>query len=284
MRILLTGATGFIGRHVAREILQTNHDIMASALELRPSVSDFFSSNRITYVPCDMNERRSDYSELFGNPDAVIHLSWEGLPHYKELFHFERNLPSNYHFLKNLIESGVRDVTVIGTCLEYGIRNGSLSEDMKTEPVIPYALAKDSLRRFLEELRKIIDFRFRWIRLFYTYGEGQNENSLLEQLKKAIVRGDKTFDMSRGDQIRDYLSVEKVAHHVVKIALQRKAQGIINCCSGEPISIRTFVESYLKSTGGHIALNLGAYAYPDYEPLAFWGDTSKLNSILDDKG
>ena len=93
-------------------------------------------------------------------------------------------------------------------------------------------------------------------------------------------RGDEVFNMSAGEQLRDYLPVEKVAEYIVKVATQNKVSGIINCCSGSPISIRKLVEDYLRINKKTIELNLGYFSYPPYEPMAFWGDTSKLEKIL----
>ncbi len=280
MKILVTGATGFIGTHVIRELRRTEHQIIATGIEKHQKEEMGSNGGKYIYIPCDLNREDMNYFEYFGQPDAVIHISWEGLPHYEELFHIERNLMSNYRFLKSLVEAGLHDVTVLGTCLEYGVKNGLLSEDMPPQPSTPYSVAKDSLRRFLEELRKKSPFAFRWIRLFYTYGEGQNKKAIIEQLKSAVARGDKIFDMSKGDQLRDYLPIEKVAEYIVRITLQRGVQGIVNCCSGKPISIRELVEGQLKAMNADIALNLGAYDYPAYEAMAFWGDVSKLKTII----
>ena len=143
-----------------------------------------------------------------------------------------------------------------------------------------YALAKDCLRKFLEQLKKNIDFDLKWIRLFYMYGKGQNSNSILSQLETALEKKDKVFNMSGGEQLRDYLPVEKVAEYIVKISVQDKITGIINCCSGKPISIRELVVNYLAEKNKNIALNLGYYPYPKYEPMAFWGVNHKLREIL----
>jgi len=112
------------------------------------------------------------------------------------------------------------------------------------------------------------------------YGEGQSEKSLLSQLETAIKKGEKRFNMSGGEQLRDYLPVEKVAEYIVAIALQDKVKGIINCCSGKPLSVRKLVEKYLEEKGYCIELNLGYYPYPDYEPMEFWGNNTKLQSVL----
>ena len=279
MKILLTGATGFIGNHVLRELVKSGHDIIATGR--KSQLADTAPAiDRVTYIPCDLNENRNDFFDFFRKPDLCIHLSWEGLPNYNEMFHIERNLFSNYHFIKNLTDSGLKNVAVIGTCFEYGLQNGCLSEHSEARPVTAYAIAKDTLRKFIELLNMKNKFNFRWIRLFYLHGEGQFKNSILAQLKSALERGDRVFNMSGGEQLRDYLPVGKVAEYIVKIALQERILGIINCCSGTPVSIRSLVENYLRGAGKSIDLNLGYYQYPDYEPMAFWGDPALLRSVL----
>ena len=279
MKVLVTGSTGFIGNYVVGELLKYNFDVIASGIELKKEIHPDWL-DKVTYIQTDLNESRKDWFSFFGKPDMLIHLSWEGLPNYKELFHLERNLPNNYFFLKNMVKNGCKKVAVTGTCFEYGMQSGTLKEDLETKPDNPYALAKDCLRKFLEQLQKNVDFDLKWIRLFYMYGKGQNPNSILSQLEESLTRKDKVFNMSGGEQLRDYLPVEKVAEYIVKISKHDKITGIINCCSGEPISIRKFVENYIAEKNKNIALNLGYYPYPDYEPMAFWGDNKKLMKIL----
>lgn len=113
------------------------------------------------------------------------------------------------------------------------------------------------------------------------YGKGQNPKSLLSQLEIALDRGDVIFNMSGGEQQRDYLPIETVASNIVKIALQNKINGIINCCSGTPITVKQLVVNYLEKKHQSILLNLGYYPYPDYEPMHFWGDDKKFKNILD---
>jgi dTDP-6-deoxy-L-talose 4-dehydrogenase (NAD+) len=273
MKILVTGANGFVGRHVLNALRSMPHEIIATSRNEKCVLEN------VPFLACDLNVENNDFYELFGKPDAVIHLAWQGLPHYEELFHIERNLWTNYRFLKQMIESGTRKISVIGTCFEYGLQEGCLSEDLPANPNTVYGIAKNMLRIFLEQLQKKIPFDFKWIRLFYLYGEGQNKNSILEQLKSATKRGDKIFNMSGGEQLRDYLPVETVAENIVKISLQNRIQGVINNCSGNPVSIRRLVEESLQKTGTKIELNLGYYPYTTYEPFAFWGNPQKLESI-----
>ncbi len=284
MKVLVTGCTGFIGNYIVENLLKLKEmKIVGTSIDPVEKAKQFKWFNQIKYISYNLNEDNKNCFEFFENPDLLIHLSWEGLPNYNELFHFEKNLFSNYFFIKNMVEHGLGDVNVIGTCLEYGMINGCLSEDLQTNPITPYGLAKDTLRKFVEQLNLKYNFAFKWIRLFYLYGKGQNPKSLLAQLDKALDNNEKIFNMSNGEQLRDYLPVEKVAEYIVKISLQRDILGIVNCCSGIPISIRKLVEMHLKKRNKEISLNLGYYNYPDYEPLAFWGDSAKLNRIITKK-
>ena len=281
MKVLVTGATGFIGKYVVGELLKYGFDVEASGIESKKEINPDWLE-KVTYIQADLNERRTDWFSFFGKPDNLIHLSWQGLPNYKDLFHIERNLPNNYLFLKNMVESGLKKVVVTGTCFEYGMQSGTLKENLETKPDNPYALGKDCLRKFLVQLQKKVDFNLKWLRLFYMYGKGQNPNAIFSQLEAALKKKDKVFNMTGGEQLRDYLPVEQLAGYIVKISLQDKVSGIINCCSGKPISIREMVENYLAEKGKSIELNLGYYPYPDYEPMAFCGDDKKLRMILDD--
>ncbi len=280
-KILVTGATGFVGNHVVNELLKNGYSVVASSFSKEKAQKhDWFS--RVEYVPFDLASS-SDENELFAyfnQPDALIHLAWEGLPNYKSAFHVEENLPRHYAFIRNLVTNGLRNVTITGTCFEYGLQEGELSEAMPVLPGNFYAQAKNDLRIRVERLATEYPMSLKWVRLFYMYGKGQNPNSLLSQLQAALERGDDSFNMSPGDQLRDYLPIEKVAENIVKIADQRSVEGVINCCSGKPIQVKELVQEYLKEKNTNIKLNLGFYPYSDIEPRNFWGDTTKLKTII----
>lgn len=279
MKILVTGATGFVGRHVVTQLLECGHFVIATARDIeRAKVMPWYS--QVEFVPCDLQQ---DFQPLLQNtplPDAIVHLAWPGLPNYRDFFHIDRNLPADIAFLKAAIEAGVSQLMVAGTCLEYGMQYGPLSEEMVTHPTTPYGFAKDALRKALQLLQKNHSFTLQWMRLFYMYGEGQNKNSLLAQLDRAIDEGQPVFNMSAGDQLRDYLPVEKVAENFVRVLEASVCHGVINCCSGVPISVRELVEQRCKEKEAIIELNRGYYPYPDYEPLAFWGEAKKLANIV----
>ncbi len=280
MKVAVTGATGFIGRHVVSDLEKRS---LHPTLILRPSSAEPAWLENHTVARMDLEKPPSSAFELIGQPDVLIHLAWDGLPNYKSPHHLERELPAQIRFLGGLVDSGLKNIVVAGTCFEYGMASGQLREDLDTKPTNPYGLAKDSLRRRLESLKNDSPFALTWARLFYLYGEGQAESSLLPQLKKAVERGDEVFDMSGGEQVRDYLPVTEAANYLVSLAMRDSDNGIVNICSGAPISVRELVESWIRDNGWSIELNLGFYPYPDYEPMAFWGNRQKLDRCLESR-
>lgn len=281
MKFLVTGATGFIGNHLINELLKdkTNQVVATSRDIKKAKKCEWYG--KVTYIEYNINSNNIDVNlyELFEKPNYLIHLSWDGLPNYNSLIHIENNIYNNYCFIKNLIEHGLKNISVSGTCFEYGMISGKLSENIQSQPSNSYAIAKDTLRVFIEELNKNYEFNFKWIRLFYMYGKGQSDSSLLALVDKAIKDNAKEFNMSSGEQLRDYLPILEVVLNILQITKQNELQGIFNCCSGKPISIRSLVEAYLKENNYSMKLNLGYYPYSIYEPMAFWGNNSKLKLI-----
>jgi cephalosporin hydroxylase/nucleoside-diphosphate-sugar epimerase len=280
-KVLVTGATGFIGNYVIKELLQKGYKVIATSSNINNAKQkEWF--NDVIYLPLDFKllSGNSNYFEYFKCPDIVLHLAWEGLPNYKQQFHIEENLPRHKMFLNNLLKSGLKNLTVMGTCLEYGMKEGSMSEEMDSKPNNPYSFAKNELRLFLETKKKEFNFNFKWVRLFYMMGAEQSSTSLFSQLDQSLIKGDDSFNMSGGEQVRDFLQVEEVAKNIVKIAIQNKFEGIVNCGSGKEIELKELVNTYLKKCKRTIKLNLGYYPYLDYEPMKFWADITKLNKII----
>ena len=279
MNILVTGASGFIGCHVVVSLLARGHRVTAVARDpSKAAASPWYG--RATFIAADIHDASTVKRLQPATFDAIMHLAWPGLPNYTALTHIEQTLPAECAFLKDLVQAGVTQLLVAGTCFEYGIQHGCMDELTIPAPVTPYAVAKNTLRSYLEALKKIHPFRFQWARLFYMHGTGQNPGSLLAQLNAAIDRGDTVFNMSGGEQIRDFLPVENIAAHLVSLAEHPSFDGIVNVCSGTPVSVRRLVEAHIAARGASIRLNPGHHPYPDYEPMAFWGDDTKLRQLL----
>ena len=148
MKVLVTGATGFIGNYVVNELLNRNIDVITSSSDLsKAREKEWFE--KTTYVEHDIHSNNiENLFDKFFKPDILIHLAWAGLNNFKNESHVIEELPKQKVFLENLISNGLKDVTVCGTCLEYGMAEGELHEDMPSVPTIAYPIAKNNLRLF----------------------------------------------------------------------------------------------------------------------------------------
>jgi dTDP-6-deoxy-L-talose 4-dehydrogenase (NAD+) len=243
--IAVTGASGFIGRQVLAALAKHDVDIVAHGR--RTPVPSASASARQRSVSFDLGDLPHDGFERLHAPDILIHLAWGGLPNYSAQRHLEAELPIQRRFLRAMIESGLKRLVVSGTCFEYGMQSGCLRE---------------------------------WLRLFYLYGEGQAPTALYSLFRAAVARGDTRFDMSPGDQLRDFMPAEDAGAAIAAVAMAPRAPGIVNVCSGAPITVRALVERWRSDLGSGIELNPGAMGYAAHEPFAFWGDNSRLAGIV----
>jgi len=278
IKVAVTGASGFIGQHVLNNLNNLSVEVVAITRLKHANLPKLVNG---LWVEIDLQNPPENMFSLIGSPDILIHLAWQGLPNYMSLHHFEIELPVQYDFLSALIKEGLQSLVVVGTCFEYGMQSNSLSEELDTKPSNPYGFAKDCLRKQLEFLKIQHNFKLTWARLFYLYGDGQSDSSIYQQLKRAIQDFEPKFNMSKGEQLRDYLPVEKAAQYLVSLGLLQKDIGVVNVCSGESISVRNLVENWLDENNWGIELNLGFYPYPNYEPMNFWGNSSYLKLLLD---
>lgn len=280
MNIAITGATGFIGGHLLERLERSGqHKIVIIVRTLPSSISINAKTTSIVHIDLDESVENA-YAKL-GQPDLLIHLAWGSLTSYDSESHAKKVLPSHYAFLEGIIKDGLKSLIVAGTCLEYGMLSGQLTEDMCCNPTTEYGSAKNQLKQRLDSLKESYSFNFTWMRLFYIDGDNPSRTTLLGSLKAAANNGDKYFNMSNGDQLRDFISIDQLTLNIEKLALKMQDFGVVNICSGKPVSVENYVRHKMKENGWHFELNLGYYPYPQYEPFAFWGDVKKLNRICE---
>jgi dTDP-6-deoxy-L-talose 4-dehydrogenase (NAD+) len=263
--IIVTGATGFVGRHMIPYLLNKGFKVIAVGKN-KDKAKQFSWFDDVQFHEIDFHKSFLELPSY--NNIGLLHLAWGALENINASFHFEVVLPKNYDFIKDLINKGVSNVLVTGTWMEYGIKNGEFSPTTPTNPMTPYAFAKVSLQKQLGFLGKEHTVNIKWARLFSIYGEGQDKRGVISQLDEAIKNGDKNFNMSSGEQIRDFMSIENVVEELVDL-YARDSSGIYNICSENPISIRSLVEKRIKDLKSNIKPNFGYY--PISQPLAFWG-------------
>ena len=270
--IHLIGANGFIGSFIQKE---------AHALGIHLRIWSH-SSSESSQSYFDLYDSDSWTSLLNEKPNNVIFLSWPGLPNYNDAFHVTKNLPACINLVDRLVRNGMSNLVIAGTCYEYGLQYGPLHEDQPANPINTYSIAKDSLRRYIFNQYTPPALKCSWARIFYPYGDGQNPNSIVPSLIRAIQSGDRAFPISSGRQLRDYIPAQKVAEYLLKLSLHSLSHGIYNVASGSPESIIEIVEKVVSDHGSSILLKKGFYPDRSDEPLSFWAHMEKLNSLFSD--
>lgn len=271
--IAVTGASGFVGRHVLEQIQHANATVLATSRHpVQVQVGQ--------WKHLDLSNPETGLLKEIAASHSLVHLAWGGLPNYMSDHHVTEQLGLQETLLQMVCEQGLRSLVVAGTCLEYGMQEGELSETSACSPHVPYAIAKDRLRRFTESLCKRYGVKLVWARLFYLHGEGQAPTSLWTQLQHCINQGERRFSMSGGQQVRDFLPISEAARILVRLARDQADAGILNVCSGEPLTVEQHVRGWIEAREADVCLELGRFPYPPYEPFRFWGCRKKLDQTL----
>lgn len=272
-KVLVTGANGYIGRHVVEQLLDMGADVLAADFNF-DGVDE-----RAQKVEAPIFSGDENIYEQMGKPDVCIHLAWRnGFVHNADS-HIE-DLPNHYTFLKNMIEGGLKHVVVMGTMHEVGYWEGAIDENTPTNPLSLYGIAKNALRQMVELLAKKSEVCFQWTRGYYIIGDDIKSNSIFSKIVQAEQAGNKKFPFTTGKNLYDFISLEELAKEIACVSLQTEVNGIINCCTGKPVSLAEQVESFIKEHNFKIRLEYGAYPDRAYDSPGVWGDAKKIKQIM----
>jgi len=178
------------------------------------------------------------------------------------------------------VDAGLKNLSVMGSMHEVGYWEGAITADSPTNPLSYYGIAKNALRQALEVMAKGKDVSFHWLRGYYIYGNDAKSNSVLGKLLLADREGKALFPFTSGKNLYDYISVEELARQIVAASLQTKITGIINCCSGVPISLSEMAEKFIRDNGLKIRLQYGAFPDRPYDSPGVWGDATLIQKIM----
>lgn len=276
MRVLLTGATGFIGSHVARCMIAGGAEVYAL---FRPEsdpwrIADIVDSLRI--VPCDLLadeelQRRIDRIR----PDLCVHLAWCAEPRkYLRSSENVRVLSASLQLATHLAKLGCGRFVGVGTCLEYDTSVGYLSESSPTRPQSLYAASKLALHLVLQQLSAVTGMQVAWVRLFYLYGPFEDERRLVPSVIASLLRR-QAARVTKGEQVRDFLHVQDVAAAIWSVA-QSDLSGPVNVGSGTPVTVRGIVDRIGVLLGRREAIEYGALSYSPYEPMFVCAENRQL--------
>ena len=272
-KVLVTGANGYLGRHVVKELLNRGFEVLAA--DFRYDGVD----ERAKRVEEPIFSGNENIFELMGKPDVCIHLAWRnGFVHNDDSHIID--LPNHYTFIKNMINGGLKSISIMGTMHEIGYWEGAIDENTPTNPISLYGISKDALRKITFNLTMNKDVSVHWLRAYYIMGDDLKNNSIFSKLVQAEQEGKEKFPFTSGKNKYDFITVQELAKQIVAASIQNEITGVINVCTGEPVSLAEKVESFIKENNFKIKLEYGAFPDRPYDSDAVWGDATKIKQIL----
>lgn len=273
MKVLVTGAAGYMGKHVVKELLNKGHEVIAidlnhKEIDERATISDvnIFSGDKNIFT-------------MAGKPELCIHLAWQDGFVHNSPKHME-NISNHFTFLKNIIEAGCKKIAVMGTMHEIGYWEGEINEDTPCNPLSQYGVAKNALRQALFLLTQNTDVSLYWLRAYYIVGDDTRNSSIFTKLLQAAEDGKEEFPFTTGTNQYDFIDVKELAMQIVAASTQDEITGIINVCTGEPVALKDKVESFIKEKGLKIKLKYGAFPERAYDSKIVYGNSEKIKKIL----
>ena len=274
IKVLVTGANGYIGRHVVKSLIDKGAEVIACDI-----VTDNIDkrAKRIAFDLFNLPEGK--VFELLGSPDVCLHMAWRnGFVHNAPTQ--IGDLSAHYKFLTAIIDGGLQQLAVMGTMHEVGYWEGAIDEKTPCNPISMYGIAKDALRRAMILYCNQKECILQWLRCYYILGDDKKSNSVFSKLLLAAEEGKKTFPFTAGKNKYDFITVDELANQLSAAVIQNDVVGIINCCSGKPMSLAERVEQFIKEHNLDIKLEYGAFPDRPYDSPCEYGDNSKIQIIL----
>ena len=279
MRCLVTGASGFVGSHLVRGLLERQH---AVTVLLRPDsrperLKDCL--HRVRVLPGSLNDLLELEEGLRHEPvDAAFHLAWAGVTGEarNSTEPAIENVTGSLRLWGLLQQNNCGVFIGVGSQAEYGPKPTTLTEDLPTSPQTVYGASKLALGILLKQLCVTTGMRFAWLRLLSTYGPGDDPRHMVPALINLLLRGEKPA-LTAGDQVWDYLYVTDAAAAMCAV-LESDAEGIFNLGSGKSGHLRNFVSLLRDSIDPQLPLGFGEVAYRHDQVMHLEADISRLKA------
>lgn len=271
-RVLLTGATGFVGRNAITPLIAKGYEVHAVTSKQAASAQGihWHCTNLL-----DSKETAHLLTEI--RPTHLLHFAWYAEP--REFWRSPENfrwLEASIALLRHFRESGGQRVVMAGTCAEYDWNYGYCSEAVTPcRPATPYGVCKNALQETLRSFSTEEEISSAWGRIFFLYGPNEHPSRLVSSVITSLLHGD-TARCSHGNQIRDFMHVEDVASAFVAL-LDSAVEGPVNIASGRPVALREVVLAAADYLGARERVQFGVVPTSVNEPLLLVGDNRRLS-------
>ena len=274
MKVLITGAAGYMGKHVVKAFLNAGHDVYVSDFQFKGI------DERATRVDVPIFSGDKDIYKQLGEPEVLVHLAWrDGFIHNSNAH--MNDLSAHMTFLEDMIDGGLKYLTVMGSMHEIGYWEGAITADTPCNPMTMYGIAKNAMRQALLLYCKDKDVNLHWLRAYYIYGDDTRGSSIFAKLCQAEEDGKEEFPFTSGKKKYDFIHVDELAKQIELASVQDKVNGVINVCTGQPMTLAEKVESYIKEHNFKIRLKYGAFPDRPYDSPGEWGDATLINQIME---
>ncbi len=279
-KVLITGITGFLGSHIAENLVSNGINVIGLKRKNSNTWRCKNFKHKVDWV--DISDDGSFSNQLMDySVNIIIHAAWIGVESDDRNNWAEQ--VKNLNFFVDLLETAralkVKKIIFLGSQAEYGIINGKITENSETHALNAYAATKLACFEILKSFSSINSINWIWLRLFSVFGEKENTNWLIPSLVDSMLNK-KEMDFTLGEQKYAYLYVKDFAEMMKRIAIQNVKSGIYNVSSEEIRTIRSLIEDVKNIVNPKFGLNFGALNYRQGQSMHMEGDMKMLNAQI----
>ncbi len=272
-KVLVTGAGGYIGRHVVQKLLDMGEHVIACDIRRDniPAGAEVVEASIFGGEP--------DLYDRLGRPDLCIHMAWrDGFIHQSPKH--MGDLSAHVRFCTDMMAAGLPALSVMGSMHEVGYWEGAIDADTPCKPLSQYGVAKNALRQSLMLSAPQYGCALHWLRAFYITGDDANSSSIFAKIAKAAQEGKRRFPFTTGKNLYDFIDVDELARMIALASMQTEHTGIMNVCTGRPMSLAERVEQFIRDNGWDIQLEYGAFPDRPYDSPGVWGDAAAIQAVI----
>ena len=256
MKILVTGANGYLGQGIVKQLLDDGVDVVAT------DITGDSIDRRADIICCNLFEIEEPFQFIHNSVNHIV------------------DLPKHMEFLKKLADQGIKRIAAMGSMHEVGFHEGSIDETTPCRPQSLYGIGKDSMRNITTLIAKEHNIDYLWLRGYYIVGHSEYGNSIFSKITAAVKEGKTEFPFTMGQNQYDFIDYDEFCIQVAAAMEQQEVNGIVNICSGTPEKLADRVERFIKEHDYSIRLQYGAFPDRPYDSKAVWGNNKIIMKIM----